>query len=196
MVEIYFDGACEPINPDGTASCGYLIKKGSKVIAMGSKIIGSGKGMTNNIAEYTGLVEAIKSVSDLNMKGKLMIYGDSNIVCYTVAKKWGWNKRKTVWNPHKNAPHLKPLLEEVLNLLKSFEYEIKWIPREKNQEADELSKKPLIKVGIIKAESEKEKCPQCNGNLIERRGKFGKFYGCSNYPKCRFIKKINDQGKI
>ena len=35
-----------------------------------------------------------------------------------------------------------------------------------------------------------EKCPQCGGNLIERESKFGKFYGCSNYPKCRFTKKL------
>lgn len=34
------------------------------------------------------------------------------------------------------------------------------------------------------------KCPQCGGNLIERKSKFGKFYGCSNYPKCRFTKKL------
>lgn len=29
-------------------------------------------------------------------------------------------------------------------------------------------------------------CPECGGNLIERRGKYGTFYGCSNYPKCKF----------
>ena len=29
-------------------------------------------------------------------------------------------------------------------------------------------------------------CPRCGGTLIERKGKYGKFYGCSNYPKCRF----------
>ncbi|MBR0158213.1 MAG: NERD domain-containing protein [Clostridia bacterium] len=34
-------------------------------------------------------------------------------------------------------------------------------------------------------------CPRCGGNLILRRGKYGSFYGCSNYPKCRFIKKIS-----
>ncbi len=33
-------------------------------------------------------------------------------------------------------------------------------------------------------------CPKCGGNLIERNGKYGKFYGCSNYPKCRFTKEI------
>lgn len=29
-------------------------------------------------------------------------------------------------------------------------------------------------------------CPKCGGRLVERRGKYGFFYGCSNYPKCRF----------
>ncbi len=30
------------------------------------------------------------------------------------------------------------------------------------------------------------KCPQCGGELKLRNGKYGQFYGCSNYPKCRF----------
>lgn len=29
-------------------------------------------------------------------------------------------------------------------------------------------------------------CPECGGKLILRNGKYGNFYGCSNYPKCRF----------
>ncbi len=29
-------------------------------------------------------------------------------------------------------------------------------------------------------------CPKCGGILVKRRGKFGTFIGCSNYPKCRF----------
>lgn len=29
-------------------------------------------------------------------------------------------------------------------------------------------------------------CPQCGGNLVTRTGKYGTFYGCSNYPKCKF----------
>ena len=33
-----------------------------------------------------------------------------------------------------------------------------------------------------------EKCPKCGGNLLKKEGKFGKFYGCSNYPKCRFTR--------
>ena len=33
-------------------------------------------------------------------------------------------------------------------------------------------------------------CPQCGGRLILRRGKFGKFYGCENYPSCRYTESI------
>ncbi|MBI5456933.1 type I DNA topoisomerase [Candidatus Kaiserbacteria bacterium] len=46
-----------------------------------------------------------------------------------------------------------------------------------------------------------EACPQCGnpdapqpkikepGRLIEREGRFGRFIACSNYPKCKFVKK-------
>ena len=29
-------------------------------------------------------------------------------------------------------------------------------------------------------------CPRCGGTLVLRKGKYGTFYGCSNYPKCRY----------
>lgn len=31
-------------------------------------------------------------------------------------------------------------------------------------------------------------CPKCGEKLIERDGQYGKFIGCSGYPKCRYIK--------
>lgn len=33
-------------------------------------------------------------------------------------------------------------------------------------------------------------CPQCKGKLVIRYGKFGKFFGCSNFPKCRYTRNI------
>ena len=33
------------------------------------------------------------------------------------------------------------------------------------------------------------KCPRCGGDLILRHGPYGPFYGCSNYPRCRYILK-------
>lgn len=32
-------------------------------------------------------------------------------------------------------------------------------------------------------------CPRCGSELIERDAKYGKFWGCSNFPKCTFIYK-------
>ncbi len=33
-----------------------------------------------------------------------------------------------------------------------------------------------------------ETCPECDGKLILREGRRGKFLGCSNYPKCRYTR--------
>ena len=40
-----------------------------------------------------------------------------------------------------------------------------------------------------KDEELKNKCPKCGGELIKRNGKYGEFMGCSNFPKCSFVKK-------
>jgi DNA topoisomerase-1 len=34
-----------------------------------------------------------------------------------------------------------------------------------------------------------EKCPECGSALMWRRGRFGPFVACSNYPTCKYIKK-------
>jgi len=33
-------------------------------------------------------------------------------------------------------------------------------------------------------------CPGCGEKLIRRIGKYGKFFGCSKYPKCKYTRKI------
>lgn len=50
---------------------------------------------------------------------------------------------------------------------------------------------------VIEPVAEKENvCPVCGGKLVKRTARNGKFagnsfYGCSNYPKCRYIKNID-----
>jgi len=46
-----------------------------------------------------------------------------------------------------------------------------------------------FKVAETKIESEAEKCPLCNKPLVERFSRFGKFFGCSGHPECKYIKK-------
>lgn len=43
--------------------------------------------------------------------------------------------------------------------------------------------------------SYKNVCPKCNARLLVRNGRYGKFYGCSNYPKCKFTKNYNKKIK-
>lgn len=38
-------------------------------------------------------------------------------------------------------------------------------------------------------------CPRCAGNLILRRGPYGEFYGCSNYPECKFRIGVDEMPK-
>ena len=33
-------------------------------------------------------------------------------------------------------------------------------------------------------------CPLCKGSLMKRNGKFGIFYGCGNYPRCRYTRNL------
>lgn len=36
-------------------------------------------------------------------------------------------------------------------------------------------------------------CPDCGGKLRERSGPYGRFYGCTNYSKCRYSRPIRKQ---
>lgn len=47
-----------------------------------------------------------------------------------------------------------------------------------NAKTQQYKSRNLISQGI---------CPRYGGQLILRQGKFGSFYGCSNFPKCKFI---------
>ena len=57
------------------------------------------------------------------------------------------------------------------------------------------NKKDRLKIEQKPAEVPKKKydptvCPDCGGKLIEKKGKFGKFMGCANYPRCRFTRRM------
>ena len=39
------------------------------------------------------------------------------------------------------------------------------------------------------AEETGEACPECGNPLVIRKGKYGEFVACSNYPECKYIKK-------
>lgn len=45
-------------------------------------------------------------------------------------------------------------------------------------------------MGKLLNEAKLPSCPRCGGELLKRNGRFGPFFGCSNYPACRYTKNI------
>lgn len=51
-----------------------------------------------------------------------------------------------------------------------------------------------VKKSDVTNEVTEEPCPECGSHLIIRLGRYGKFYGCSNYPECKYTRPMsNDQ---
>ena len=46
------------------------------------------------------------------------------------------------------------------------------------------------------AEETGEKCPECGNPLVIRKGRYGEFTACSNYPECKYIKKEEKEIKV
>ncbi len=52
-----------------------------------------------------------------------------------------------------------------------------------NVGGDDKEGKPKAALNVL----EGVKCPECESDIVERKSRRGKFYGCSAYPKCKFI---------
>jgi len=55
------------------------------------------------------------------------------------------------------------------------------------QKEGEVSKSSLT------TEATGESCPECSKELVVKLGKFGKFFACSGYPECKFIRKLEKE---
>jgi len=42
-------------------------------------------------------------------------------------------------------------------------------------------------------EKTKDKCPECKSPILIKMGRYGKFYACSNFPKCKYTKALKAQ---
>ncbi len=46
-------------------------------------------------------------------------------------------------------------------------------------------------IHIVVPEELDEKCPDCGSPLLLRKGRFGEFIACSNYPKCKYSRSVS-----
>jgi ribonuclease HI len=129
-----YDGACEPVNPGGVASFGYVIIHNDVEQASGKGVVGEGEGMTNNVAEYTGLIEGMKAVSKIVEHGdKLEIRSDSQLAVRQMNGVYRVRSER-IRPLYETAQKLKKALEK-----KGIRIKLTWVPREQNERADYLS---------------------------------------------------------
>jgi len=128
MITIYFDGLCRPKNPGGVATYGYLIYQDGKKVKSGCGVVGSGAGMTNNVAEYSALKHAVEWVSQNRFDDEIIIKGDSQLVIHQMNGTWQIKSETS-----------KKFVAEIRRLLEGRKTRFIWIPREQNAEADLLS---------------------------------------------------------
>lgn len=137
-ITIYFDGACEPINPGGTATAGWvIIGDGGEVLTEDSRVVKRGAGATNNVAEYAALGFALRSLAESGTPVEtLTIHGDSMLVVNQITGNWKCNKE--------HLQKLRDRCKELITELNPSSLVVEWIPREQNEQADALSRKAYV----------------------------------------------------
>ena len=160
MIKLYFDGACEPRNPGGTAAYGFIIFReaihgegGFEVerlteLYRESKIVAEGgPESTNNVAEYSGLFSALKWLQKNNLTSEtIRCYGDSRLVIYQLTEDHPETGKK--WKVRPGHKPYKPVALKCRELVKEFPHiKFTWVPREKNI-ADAVSKQVLRDKGV------------------------------------------------
>jgi ribonuclease HI len=131
----WFDGACEPFNPGGTATFGAVIKdKDGTVLSKEHGLVGRGDAMSNNVAEYAGVRQILRYLAP-RPPGRVTIHGDSNLVINQLSGRWRIKKGLYL----SIATETKELLTHLREL--GWQISFTWIPREQNEECDALSKR-------------------------------------------------------
>ena len=126
---LYFDGLCEPRNPGGIATYGWLLlDERGEVIQEGHGVEARGPKATNNVAEWSALEHGLRAAAALRPE-RLLIHGDSKLAI---------NQLTGEWRTH--AAHLRPYRDRCRELLKGCDWQARWVPREQNAAADALSR--------------------------------------------------------
>ena len=142
MLNVYIDGSCAPVNPGGTASYGLIVKRGESLIFQTGKVVGVGKEMSNNVAEYKGLLSFLswyisyaKEYDNKNNNEieQVIVHSDSQLLVNQMNRKW--KATSGLYYPYYKSAIL------LTQYYKNIEY--KWIPREENSDADNLANEAI-----------------------------------------------------
>lgn len=121
---MHIDGGAAPTNP-GPAGIGIVVKLAGKEHIL-SRAVGV---KTSNQAEYMALVVGAKFAFSLGAHG-VDIYTDSKLIMHQMKNDWYVKEPTLIWYRHQARALLDGLFER--------HWEIIWVPRGDNQQADEL----------------------------------------------------------
>ena len=142
---LYFDGLCEPVNPGGIACYGWLLlDERGQVVQEDDGVEARGPDATNNVAEWSALLYGLRAAAALHPE-RLEIRGDSRLVINQLTGSW-----------RMNAAHLWSYRDRCLDLLHGCQWTAKWIPRDRNEAADALSRK-AYRAEALASEEEKRR---------------------------------------
>ena len=72
------------------------MKENGRVVARGSKVVGKGKGMTTNVAEYMALICALSDVKALGLEyANIFVKSDSQLIVYQINGKYRTQTKKS-----------------------------------------------------------------------------------------------------
>jgi len=85
----FIDGLCEPVNPGGVATYGLVVYDRNMVkVDEESKFVGKGDGMSNNVAEYSGLVALLEYLIQNDIECNVSVKLDSKLVVEQMTGNW------------------------------------------------------------------------------------------------------------
>jgi ribonuclease HI len=125
VLQIYFDGACGPVNPGGKAGWGWIAYRDGKVVSQEYGYVGEGPEMSNNVAEYSAILAAL--IWAKSFDEPVEFRGDSMLVIRQMSGQWKI-KRGLYEKYARDAWRFR-----------RSNHRYTWIPRELNSVADELS---------------------------------------------------------
>lgn len=136
---IYTDGSS--LSNPGYCGAAYIILSGNTKITEESIPIGEG---TNNIAELTAVIHALKYIKQMN-PGKVLVIADSQYVVKG-ATQWYKSWQRNGWKSSSGKKVLNiELWKELVSLIGQLDVDFEWIKghdeNEYNEQVDKLAKK-------------------------------------------------------
>lgn len=131
MVQVRFDGACQPARGGGIATFGFTVEgEGLDHEGSGLAVPPWSPQATNNVAEYSAAICALEWLLGQGYAGPVLVLGDSELVI-----------KQMNGDYEVRAEHLKAYHDRLAQLGAKFaDVKFVWVPREDNRRADELSK--------------------------------------------------------